>query len=303
MPILPQDDEQPDRLGVRAIKGSEWNETIDYMQRITPRGDGKQTYATPTSSGTKIESIPVAVDDGGGVSLSRLPAKALTDGHALVTGKEWNKLLDYAAAITPVTDGETATGKSISDGWQITFPEPEPEPEPNECTDFPFYLNVTVTGGTYPFEWLGRTWASSGQTFPICGTGSQRMSFYTNYYAPYFPYQSWNAVDGSLTLDAFPATFGYLNRFLRVKRTGTISPFLLSLEVGGFTYFPYYFYNKATTGLNNYSPTLSNFFTASQTDYAQIAAVHMGSLTLTSGRTISWVANPALPWDYDNPPT
>ena len=158
MPILP-DSEEATGYSVKAITGAEWNDLLDYIQRITPRGDGSTTYAKATKDGTSISAIDAEVDDGGGALREDMPGRVDFDGKALVTGKEWNKLVDYLQMITPVTDGETATGKSISDGFELSFPPLEEEIVAATCDPGTFYVNVTITGGSFRSRlpaWNGR---------------------------------------------------------------------------------------------------------------------------------------------------
>jgi hypothetical protein len=309
MPILP-DSDQEDRLKVKAITGAEWNETLDYIKRITPRGDGDTTYAETTKDGTNIQAIDVPVADGGGASLEDMPGRATFDGESLITGREWNKLLDYLQMITPATDGETATGKSISDGVEISFPPiVEEEEPPVGCETGPFFWNVTVTGGTYPWTWQDSTWTASGQTLPICGSGTQADQTTSSpipgypYYNP--GYQDWLA-------DPYPSVFaatakysnyGYNNYFiLQLKRITAPSPFYWRIYARGAKYLT--LVSSGSTISSNVasgSPTWSTLF--NPTTRTRLNNNFIGSITLTSGRVISWAPSPDFPWDYDNPPT
>jgi hypothetical protein len=307
MPILPDTDDG-ERLNVKAISGAEWNKTLDYIQRITPRGDGSTTYAKATKDGTSISAIDAEVDDGGGALLDNMPGRVDFDGKALVTGKEWNKLVDYLQMITPVTDGETATGKSISDGFELSFPPLEEDVIVDACDPGTFYVNVTVTGGSFPFTFAGVEWTASGQTRAVCGSGSQGDSIVSTFYGypiyTFAGFQNWinsTTTTGKVLLDVGGAGKGYVDPLIKLKKTNTPSAFTFYFGVGGFT-----FYGTPVTYLNtnnvaSYSPAPASLW--SQATSSRLTPIMFGSVTLTSGRVISWAPVPDLPWDYDNPPT
>lgn len=306
MPILP-DSEEATRYSVKAITGAEWNDLLDYIQRMTPRGDGTTTYARTTKDGTRLEAIDSPLDDGGGALLEDMPSRADFDGHNLVTGDQWNKLLDYVQMITPVTDSETATSKSISDGMEIAFPPLDTGCVPGGCTPGDFYLNVTITGGTYPFEWLGVTWCASGQTHAVCGSGSQGDSIVSTFYGTpiytFAGYQNWigsNTTTGTARLNVGGAGKNFVNPKIKMSKTATPSPFLFDLAVGGFTFIGQTATTLNQSNLSGYTPTPNSLW--SNATSSRLTPVMFGSVTLTSGRVISWAPVPDLPWDYDNPP-
>ena len=302
MPILPNTDDG-ERLSVKAISGTEWNKTLDYIQRITPRGDGSTTYAKATKDGTSISAIDAEVDDGGGALLENMPGRVDFDGKALVTGKEWNKLVDYLQMITPVTDGETATGKSISEGFELSFPPLEEDVVIDACDPGTFYVNVTVTGGSFPFTFAGAEWTASGQTRAVCGSGSQGDSYTLYSIYTFAGFQNWinsTTTTGKVNLDVGGAGKGFVDPVIKLKKTNTPSAFTFYLQVAGFTFYGTPSTNLTTTNVASYSPAPASLF--SQATSSRLTPIMFGSVTLTSGRVISWAPVPDLPWDYDNPP-
>jgi len=175
------------------------------------------------------------------------------------------------------------------------------------CPNFPFYLDVTVTGGTYPWDWMGFTWTSSGQTKPVCGTGYQGDSIVSTFYGypiyTFAGYQNWinsTTTTGKVNLAVGGAGKGFVNPAIKLKKTNTPSAFTFYLQVAGFTFYGTPTTNLTTVNVSSYSPAPASLF--SQATSSRLTPIMFGSVTLTSGRTISWVANPVLPWDYDNPP-
>lgn len=293
--------------GPQAITGAEWNEVVDYVQRITPRGDGSTTYAKTTKDGTSIGAIDSPVTDGGGASLADLPPMAEQDGPAVVTGDAWNKLLDYLSMISPLTEGDQATGKGDRDGFEFSFPVVE-EPVVDACDPGTFYVDVTITGGAFPFTWAGKTWTSSGQTNPICGSGTQSDSSVVTFYGyPFYTYagsQDWSnstTSTGKINLGVGGAGKGFVNPQINLKKTNTPSAFTFYLTAAGFTFYTTPYINLTTNNVASYAPAPASLF--SQATSSRLTPIMFGSVTLTSGRVISWAPQPALEWDYDNPPT
>lgn len=306
---LPESGGEESAKGTKALTGKEWNEVIDYAQRMTPRGDGQTTTARVTKDGTEIIAIEDPNGDPGGASFSDLPEKAQHEGHALLSGGSWNKLLDYLASITPKKDGRQIPD---SDGPAITFPPIDDDI--GTCTgDFSF--EVTVTGGDYPFEWLGRTWDSSGQTRLVCGGGTQAQG-QTTFGSGYYGYQNWEDTatgtpTGTLKFNnsyydgIFPFTPSFSDEDVTVKakKSGSFS-MLVRWERNAITGSTYYgspsYYNTTftvenTSNLNAFSPAANALIDPA--DYKLFSAMN-GSLTTTAGRTVAWTASPSFPWDY-----
>jgi len=306
MPILPEKDETSS-LGVKAITGKEWNDTIDYVQEMTPRGGGVTTYAETTKDGTKISSITSRKATGGGASLADLPDKSNFEGESLIAGRDWNKLLDYLSQITPRSEGDTVSAKSISDGVEISF-EPIEEDVVDACDPGTFYVNVTVTGGSFPFTFAGVEWTASGQTRALCGSGSQGDSYSSTFYGypiyTFAGYQNWinsTTTTGKVDLAVGGAGKNFVNPSIKLKKTNTPSAFTFYLQVAGFTFYGTPTTNLTTVNVSSYSPAPASLF--SQATSSRLTPIMFGSVTLTSGRVISWSPVPDLPWDYDNPPT
>lgn len=309
MPSLP---DNPDaNRKISAISGTAWDDAIDYMQRITPRGDGETTFAEVTKYGTKLKPISSPQENGGGASLESLPGKTERTGPSLVTGKAWNKMLDYLQMITPITEGDGIASKSLGEGFEISFPREE-----LFCPDFPFYFDITITGpkNKFPVTWLGQTWEESGETKAICGTGTQSASN-----------QTWGAYGGFLIFlgsttsqtGTFRSQQGRNHGMAMVvpTATNTLYPWF---RIASYTHYTLDFGYYTFTGSGSGSSTLSNLGLV--TDYTppvgsspypwngtenanRILPEMNGSVTTTEDRTISWEAVPDLPWDYDNPPT
>lgn len=192
--------------------------------------------------------------------------------------------------------------------------------------DFSFYFVVTISGGSYPFQWLGNTWTSSGQSLPVCGTGIQQdfrlggtptPTYGTGYYGFELPRQDWEAVGtgGGMNFISLQPTPYYIDAAININKAGTISPFAFNLNTKGWTFSsPYSSYSSyssysgtgssttatGTSNLVGWSPTGELLFSGAG-GYGRLSSVFEGSLTTTAGRTISWAASPDFPWDYDNP--
>jgi len=306
MPTLPTNEDQGQDF-TKAITGAEWNDLIDYLERVTPRGDGDTTYAEVTKDGTRIKGIDTPVADGGGARLSDLPAKTSHVGHALVKGEEWNKLLNYVQMVTPIADDETATGEALGDGFRFSFPIADEEAPP-QCSPNSFYLNVTVTGGTYPFDWLGATWTASGQTRGVCGAGTQTDPIYSTFYGyPIYTFagdQDWSATQVNSDIGRMNvggAAMSFKNPLIEFRKLGTTSPFWLKVVAAGFTWGTAPSVTSInTSNIQSYNPTYLSLW--NNASISRINSAMFGSMTLTNGRVISWTPVPDLPWDYDNPP-
>jgi len=173
------------------------------------------------------------------------------------------------------------------------------------CPDFDFFVSVTITGGTYPFTFQGKTWTASGQTLPVCGTGAQGDSYSQTFYGypiyTFAGYQNWinnTTTTGKLDLDVGGAGKGFVNPAIKLKKTNTPSAFTFYLQVAGFTFYGTPSTNLTTNNVASYSPAPASLF--SQATSSRLTQIMFGSVTLTSGRVISWAPSPDLPWDYDS---
>ena len=281
------------------LSGKTWNSLLDKIAKITPRGSDSVSVK-PSTSGSQIAS-----GSGGGELSTTLPSKVENDSAAvLISGSTWNNLLDYIESITPrgsasIKCQETPTGSILS------FITPTPTPPPVEC-EFDFYLNVTITGGSYPFTWNGLTWTESGQTLAMCGTGTQSATRQSWQYTA--PPPGYYTLPDQAYFEAFSGiTTAYQTAQkleLIFRKGANPSQFYLKLTlayVNGLYISPYYSipgYNKSTTSATGVASNLPA--SALGTIYNRLQSGMFGSLTTTGGRTITWQAAPDLPWDYDN---
>ena len=163
------------------------------------------------------------------------------------------------------------------------------------CPDFPFWFVVTVTGGSFPFTWAGKTWSSSGQSLPVCGVGTQGDYTVTPYYFS-LPYQNWEA--GGIGFGVSAATVSYAIGDIGLFGP-TTSPFSLFLSVRGLTWATGYYYSVTSTSINSYTPTKSALWNGLEpATVGRLSDAHSGSITTTAGRTISWTPSPSMPWDF-----
>jgi len=281
------------------LSGKTWNSLLDKIAKITPRGSDSVSVK-PSTSGSQIAS-----GSGGGELSTTLPSKVENDSAAvLISGSTWNNLLDYIESITPrgsasIKCQETPTGSILS------FITLEAEVA---CDPGTFYVNVTVTGGDYPFTFAGAEWTASGQTRAVCGSGSQGDSIVSTFYGypiyTFAGYQNWinsATTTGKVNLAVGGAGKGFVNPAIKLKKTNTPSAFTFYLQVGGFTFYGTPSTNLTTNNVASYSPAPASLF--SEATSSRLTPIMFGSVTLTSGRVISWSPVPDLPWDYDNPPT
>ena len=309
MPSLP---DNPDaNRKISAISGTAWDDAIDYMQRITPRGDGETTFAEVTKYGTKLKPISSPQENGGGASLESLPGKTERIGPSLVTGKAWNKMLDYLQMITPITEGDGIASKSLGEGFEISFPPPEEL----FCPDFPFYFNITITGpsNTFPVTWLGQTWEESGETKAICGTGTQSANGQT--WDAFVPSFGLNFGGSTTEVTGAAAKQGRFHNIGMVLPTATTSYYPWRRQATYVHYttdFGYYTTTRTTSASSTSSyqglvtaytpPVGSSPYPWNGTENANRILPEMnGSVTTTIDRTISWEAVPDTPWDYPAP--
>ena len=179
------------------------------------------------------------------------------------------------------------------------------------CPDFPFYFEITITGGSFPLTWLGQTWGSSGETKAICGTGTQSASN-----------QTWSAYTGTFNFGGSTTsqtgTRSQQGRFHNIgmvlpTATTTFYPWVRQATYTHYTLdFGYYTFTGGTSASSTFSyqgrvtaytpPVGSSPYPWNGTTNANRILPEMnGSVTTTAGRTISWVAVPDLPWEYPAP--